>query len=393
MGLTVDNVAVRMGGMSEQVRRIEAYRAGVMRRGVGYRFYLPPGVDGAWGWESMELTLGLERAAKALSGLEVCGGLLPAVPERVSALAEATASSRIEGTRTGLGENLLPEASVEAERRDDWREVRNYAAAFEWACSELDRLPLSMRLLAGAHRLLLQGVRGALKTPGEVRRSQNWIGGSSPADARYVPPAPEHLGALLSDLERFLNSTRPLPSLVRAAIAHVQFETFHPFLDGNGRIGRMLVPLILLDRGEKGARLLNLSGEIERRRTEYYAALDRVRSQSDLMGWCLFFLDAAAAAATRAASACRRAAFARDAALDACRRTANPERARRAVETFFKTPRLTVNELAQATGLGYMAASRIVKELVAARVLRPGASKRNTAYDFAALLDAFSTCP
>ena len=211
---------------------------------------------------------------------------------RMHVTKEATQSSKIEGTETGFEEAMLPERDVRAERRDDWLEVQNYVRAMNHAVDRLATLPLSSRLLRETHAILLEGARGRDKLPGEFRRSQNWIGGSSPTDARCVPPPSAEVDRLMGDLENFLHDEdHPMPHLLKIALAHYQFETIHPFLDGNGRIGRLMITVYLVEQGLLKRPVLYLSDFFERHRAAYYDALSDVRERGDLLRWFRFFLN------------------------------------------------------------------------------------------------------
>lgn len=253
----------------------------------------------------------LTRAQQELSRLELAGELVPSLDWFIYAFVrkEAVVSSQIEGTQATLDDLLSFEATPEGTKAGaDVEEVCNYLDALAWARRELSRprgLPLSMRLLHGVHRRLMKGVRGASKQPGEVRRTQNWVGGTRPGNATYVPPPPEEVPRLLGELERYIHADDALPPLVRAGLIHVQFESIHPYLDGNGRVGRLLVALLLEHWRLLSAPLLYLSLHFKRRRADYYRLLGEVRRTGDWEGWSAFFLEGVAQIAEESATTAR----------------------------------------------------------------------------------------
>ena len=235
------------------------------------------------------------EALAALGKLAVAGAMVPSPQWFLYGFVrkEAVVSSEIEGTQATLQDVVTFEATRQAERPHDVREVCNYVDALTYTRQQLASptgLPLSSRLLCEAHKLLMRGVRGEGKLPGEVRRSQNWIGGTRPGNARFVPPPPDALPDLLSQIDAWLHSADPLPPLIKAGLAHVQFETIHPFLDGNGRIGRLLITLLLEHWGLLRSPMLYLSLALKRRQQEYYERLTAVRSEGDWEGWTVFYL-------------------------------------------------------------------------------------------------------
>src|SRR2546425_3899908 len=277
---------------------MDAQKTGLQRlvraRG-GYHAFVPAPLPPKLAYGD-DLVLGLSRADAALSELAGLGRHLPNPHLLIAPYVrrEAVLSSRIEGTTTSLAELLLDEVAEGATGRDphDVQEVRNYVTALEYGIKRLRDLPLSLRLVRELHARLMKGVRGERATPGEFRRSQNWIGppGSTPATAPYVPPPPEHMQEALADWERFLHERDKLPDLIQCALMHEQFEAIHPFLDGNGRVGRLLITLFLIERGRLSQPLLYLSAYIEAHRQDYYALLQRARTDGDWIGWLRFFI-------------------------------------------------------------------------------------------------------
>lgn len=277
--------------------KFETFNAGVWRQRYQYKSFEPVAVNHEWLWEDAVINTLLEAANRALGELNAFSLIVPDIDLFIEmhVVKEAQTSSRIEGTQTGIDEAVMSEEQIHPEKRDDWREVRNYIEALNTAIAEFQRLPLSNRLLKQTHEILMQGVRGKHKQPGEFRTSQNWIGGSSLTDAVFIPPHSDGVPDLMSDLEAFWhNEEIEVPHLVRLAISHYQFETVHPFLDGNGRIGRLMIPLYLVSRGLLAKPSLYLSDFFERNRASYYDALMRVRVSNDLIHWVRFFLQGVA---------------------------------------------------------------------------------------------------
>lgn len=246
------------------------------------------------------------QAELALARLAGVSGLVPSVEWLLySAIRkEALLTSQIEGTQATLTDLFDEEAGLKVGNADDVEEVTNYLRAFRWVQGQLrdpQGLPISVRLLCEAHRLLLDGVRGAGKQPGELRRSQNWIGGTRPGNAAFVPPPPQKVGPLLTDLERFIHTSgSDLPPLVRVALVHAQFETIHPFLDGNGRLGRLLIAALMEHWGLLKEPLMYLSGYLKQHQAEYYRRLSAIRADGDWEGWVFFFLEGVAVASADA---------------------------------------------------------------------------------------------
>lgn len=255
----------------------------------------------------MELVFALSKADAALSELSGLGGQLPNPHLLISPYMkrEAVLSSRIEGTKASLSDLLIDEIEDGAPSRtnaDDIREVRNYVQAMERGIQRLSELPLSLRLVREIHGQLMQGVRGEKATPGEFRHTQNWIGpaGSTPTTAAFVPPPVLEMTEALNDWEKFLHIRDAVPDLIQCAMMHVQFETIHPFLDGNGRVGRLLITFFLLERKRLSQPLLYLSAYIDSHKSDYYDLLQRVRTHGDWNPWLRFFLQGVAEVATAA---------------------------------------------------------------------------------------------
>lgn len=273
--------------------KIEDYKAGQYQQEYKHKSFIPNKINHEWVWNDAKINLLLSEANLSLGNLNAFSLYVPDVDVfiRMHLVKEATKSSQIEGTQTEIEEALLRDVEIQPEKRDDWKEVQNYIEAMNNSIFKLKTLPVSTRLLKETHKILMQGVRGENKTPGEFRKSQNWIGGATINDAVFIPPPHTLVDELMGDLENFLhNDYINVPTLIKAAIGHYQFETIHPFLDGNGRMGRMLITLQLVSSGVLAKPTLYLSDYFEKHRTIYYDNLNTVRIKNDLAQWIKFFL-------------------------------------------------------------------------------------------------------
>jgi Fic family protein len=354
--------------------KFEQFKSGVWRQQYQYKSFSPVPVNQQWSWEAPSINTLLEKANKSLGELNAFSLIVPDIDLfiQMHILKEAQTSSRIEGTKTGIDEALLPEEQIAPEKRDDWREVRNYIDAMNDAVKELLNLPLSNRLLKKTHEILMRGVRGEYKQPGEFRTSQNWIGGSSLSDAVFIPPHQNEVVELMSDLERFWhNEEITVPDLIRAAITHYQFETIHPFCDGNGRIGRLLIPLYFINKGLLQKPSLYLSDFFERNRAAYVDSLMRVRLAHDLINWVKFFLNGVYVTAEKGRNSFQKILVLRNEVeqqiLTLGKRIHS---ARSALSFLYSQPVLGVSELERATKLSKPTANALVRDFQRLNILK-----------------------
>ena len=273
---------------------MKEYKAGTYILHKGYKPFNPSFINDDIDWNLDELAPLLQDAGLWLGKLNTYADLIPNIEFfiKMYATKEATNSNRIEGTRTTFEDAITPVEQIRPELRDDWHEVQNYIQAINYSINRLKELPISIRLIREAHKILLQGVRGEHKTPGEIRKTQNWIGGSSLNDAFFIPPEPNMLSDLLTDIEKFLhNENLQVPEIIKTGIVHYQFETIHPFLDGNGRTGRLLIILYLISTGLLNKPVLYISDFFERNRISYYDSLSMVKQTDNMTQWLKFFLN------------------------------------------------------------------------------------------------------
>jgi Fic family protein len=287
-------------------------------------------------------------------------------------LREALSSSRIEGTQASLADVFEAEASEEPPNADV-EEVLNYIDALEWSLGQRDRLPLGVRLIREMHRRLLAGVRGRERMPGEFRTTQNWVGasGSTIESARFVPPPPAELPTLLADWERYAHEDVEVPLLVQNALLHHQFETLHPFLDGNGRLGRLLSVFLLVEHGRLPAPLLYLSAYLERDRERYYEALQTVREHGDALPWIELFLNAVRSQATDAVARAQRIVELRESYRTAASAITSSS-AMTLVDLACETPILSSRAVETRLGVTRPTALRLLRQLEEAGVLEEG---------------------
>lgn len=378
------------------VIQLENFRSGRrVKHKTGYTYFLPAMINDQWIWEDQSINLLLEKAAIKLGELNSYARLVPNIDLfiQLHVTKEAVVSSRIEGTQTRMDEALMEEDEIAPERKNDWQEVKNYVHALNQAIIELENLPISSRLIKQIHSILMRSVRGEHKQPGEYRNSQNWIGGNTLSDAVFIPPHQEFVAELMGDLEKFLhNDDIHVPSLIKIGIAHYQFETIHPFLDGNGRIGRLLITLYLVDQKILQKPLLYLSAFFEKNKGIYYDNLTFVRTKNDMKQWLKYFLAGVAETAEDATQTLS-AIIELKTKLEGCLSQEFGKKAINAnilLQQLFKNPVIHVRQAQQLLGLSYKSANDLITNFVDAGILKEiTGQSRNRVFVFEDYLNLF----
>ncbi len=356
--------------------QLEDYLSGRFQKShTGYEFFIPTKVNDVWIWDDPRLNQLIEKAAIKLGELNSFSKLVPNIDLfiQLHVTKEAVVSSKIEGTQTNMNEALMDEDEIAPERKDDWKEVNNYIKSLNDAIEQLQKLPISSRLLRETHKTLLDSVRGEFKLPGEFRSSQNWIGGSSLLDATFIPPHQDYVGELMNDLENFIhNEDINVPNLIKIAIAHYQFETIHPFLDGNGRIGRLLITLFLVDKKILTKPLLYLSAYFEKNKSLYYDNLTFVRTKNDMKQWLKYFLVGIIETAEKSSQTLSNILEMKD----RLEKKINSELGRKSqsamllLQYLLKKPIVNVNQAKEETKLSYNAANSLISDFINAGFLK-----------------------
>ncbi len=374
---------------------IKQFKAGNYTSQFQYKSFIPEQINLEWIVSDPEVNTLLEEANLKLGALDAFSVIVPDVDVFISMhiAKEATKSSRIEGTQTHLEEALQKQRDIDPEKRDDWEEVQHYIKAMDTAISQLKELPLSSRLFRHTHKVLLDGVRGKHKMPGEYRKSQNWIGGSSIKDAVFIPPPYDQVNRLMGDLENFINNDHiHVPHLIRIALAHYQFEAIHPFLDGNGRLGRLLITLYLVKNNILHKPTLYVSDFFEKNKELYYDNLTIVRSKNNLTQWIKFFLVAIIETARQGAETFKEILNLREKIeglkiIDLGRKLPF---AKSLITYLYKHPVITALDIVEDLHVSKATANSIIKDFQRLEILHESTGfKRNRIFVFEEYLDLF----
>ncbi len=377
---------------------IKEFKAGKYKQQLEYQSFSPNTICLQWLISNPQLLNKLGEADRYLGRLDSFSELIPDIDFFITmhVAKEATVSSKIEGTQTSFEEALIKIEDIKPEKRNDWQEVQNYILAINQAIKEMDELPISNRLIKQTHQTLLQGVRGKEKRPGEYRSSQNWIGRSL-KDAIFVPPVHQEIPDLMHDLEKFINAEDlelpvAVPHLIKIAMIHYQFETIHPFLDGNGRIGRLLITLYLIDKKLLQKPTLYLSDFFEKNRRDYYDNLMQVRKKDDLETWLFYFLEGVIETAKKSIAAFQSIIKLReDVELNRLIQLGRKQKsAKKLINLLYKNPILDSKEVAISLNISTSTAIRLINDFQELGILSELTGyKRNRIYVFSEYVTIF----
>jgi cell filamentation protein, protein adenylyltransferase len=377
--------------------QIEKFKSGQFVRTItNYKAFSPSKINQTYSWIDPELTNLVDVATQKIGGINAWSEQVPNIDRfiKMYVLKEATDSSRIEGTQTTMQEAMLKIQDIPPERKDDWVEVQNYIESMNNSIEQLQKLPLSSRLMRNAHKILLSGARGENRQPGEYRTSQNWIGGSSINNAIFIPPIYQEVNELMGDLENFLhNKTTGLPNLMKIGLAHYQFETIHPFLDGNGRIGRLLITLYLVEQKILCKPVLYLSDFFDKNKNNYYDFLTEVRTKNDLMKWLKFFLTGIINTADNSIGVFKGIIkLKEDCESKIYQLGRKAPKAKIFLNYIFQQPSFDAEGCSMATGLSIVSAYSLIKDFQRLGILKElTGHKRNRIFYFHSLYSLFNT--
>ena len=332
-----------------------------------YKSFQPNVINRKWEFNDMELITLLSKADRMLGRLDMFSNHIPNIDLFISMhiLKEATQSSKIEGTQTKMEDAIMSRDEIPLEKRDDWAEVQNYIEAMRTAIEKIEDIPLSSRLIRNVHKVLMKGVRGEYKQPGEFRKSQNWIGGNNINDAIFVPPIHTEIPELMSDIEKFIHEPMTqIPDLLKIGIIHYQFETIHPFNDGNGRTGRLLITLYLVSVGLLKRPVLYLSDYLEHHRNAYYEHIMKVRTENDIIGWLKFFLQGIIATSEKSVSVFEKILKLEDEyKLAVSKMGSRSANALKLIEYMYKTPVADASKVAEIIGATQTSAYHLIRAM------------------------------
>jgi len=375
--------------------KLEEYESGKHVQMKGYKAFIPSKINYNWEWSDTKLNKLLSEADRQIGELNAYSLLIPNVDLyiKMHVKIEANKSSRIEGTRTTVDEDFLDITDINPEKRDDWQEVQNYVKATNYGVEKIKNgFPVCTRLIREMHKILMSGVRGEKKTPGEFRTSQNWIGGSMPSTAVYVPPPHTEMADCLTDFEKFINNDEiDTPDLIKIAIIHYQFESIHPFQDGNGRIGRLLIPLYIQSKGMLDKPCLYISDYIEKNKDTYYDTLTRVRTQNDIIGWIKFFLEAIIETSKTAKEKFKKVVeFTREMNKEIMNMSVKPENAKKVLEVLYNEPAINRKKLSELTGIKESTIKNIINNFMDKEIIiETTGYTRNQIFKFQKYTDLF----